>query len=84
MTNQKRLAIALENLLREMPADQLKVHCADTIDQLVRSLPKELGGTKVQFEARSQGRASAAVTAPTPTPTPRKAVGSLGVRKGTP
>jgi len=82
VTNEKRLAIALENCLRDTPADQLKEHCSKVIDELVRSLPKERGGSKVQFEGRTRGRATAAPTAPSPQP--RKAVASLGVRKDTP
>jgi len=73
MTNEKRLAIALENLLREHTPDSLKELCNRTVDELVKSLPKERGGTKVSMEARSRGKGTAQLT------TPKRAVGSLSV-----
>ena len=74
MTNEKRLAIALENLLRDMPADVLKSLCNDTVDSLVKSLPKERGGSKVVFEGRSHGKGTAQPSAP------KRASGSLSVK----
>jgi hypothetical protein len=80
MTNEKRLSIALENCLRTMPAAQLKALCDEQIDSLVKSLPKEAGGSKVMMEGRSHGKGTAQ---PTAVPSPKKAgkaVGSLNVR----
>jgi hypothetical protein len=73
MTNEKRLAIALENLLREHTSDSLKELCNRTVDELVKTLPREFGGTKVSMEVRSCGKGSAQLTAP------KHAVGSLSI-----
>lgn len=80
MTNQKRLSIALENLLREMKPDELKALCSDTIDSLVKSLPKERGGSKVVFEGRTRGRSGVAPSGGVAAR--KKAIGTMGVRKG--
>lgn len=80
MTNEKRLSIALENCLRAMPAEQLKALCNEQIDSLVKSLPKEAGGSKVMMEGRSRGIGTAQPTAATTPKKVFKAVGSLGVR----
>lgn len=80
MTNEKRLSIALENCLRTMPAEQLKVVCNEQIDILVKSLPKEAGGSKVMMEGRSRGIGTAQPTATQTSRKVRKAVGSLDVR----
>lgn len=74
MESGKRLAIALETCLREMSADQLKAHCVRMIDQLVRTLPKERGGSKVLLECRSHGRAAQVLGKP------RRMTASLEVR----
>lgn len=80
MTNEKRLSIALENCLRTMPAEQLKALCNEQIDSLVKSLPKEAGGSKVVMEGRSRGKGTAQPTARANPSKVQKAVGSLDVR----
>jgi len=80
VTNERRLSIALENLLREMGPDELKALCSDKVDELRRTLPKERGGTKVPMSGTARGRATASAGGKKP----GKAIGSLGVREGTP
>jgi hypothetical protein len=80
MTNEKRLSIALENCLRSMTVEQLKALCLDQIESLVKSLPKERGGSKVIMEGRSRGRSIAKPSVVQNQQKIRKAVGSLNVR----
>ena len=63
-----------------MPAEQLKAFCTEQIESLVKSLPKEVGGSKVTMEGRSRGIGSAQPTTANPSDKVFKAVGSLGVR----
>lgn len=79
MDNKKRLAIALEYMLRDHTPEDLLGVCSSTITELVKVLPKERGGSKVRFEGRTRGRAVSAATKPSPRRV--KAVGSLGVQK---
>jgi hypothetical protein len=80
MKNVEVLRFALDNCLKKMTAEQLKALCDEQIDSLVKSLPKEAGGSKVMMEGQSRGIGAAKLTVSNASEDELGTVGSLGVR----